>query len=81
MVYGILDLENFDIEYILSGEYFHRVLKFFSNVSHHHSMSLIWFSNTVFQIKFGRLQPKRINENVSDGIGSLAGWGSIEFYK
>lgn len=35
----------------------------------------------VFQIKRGRLQLKRIDEDVSYGIGSLAGWGSIEFYK
>lgn len=34
----------------------------------------------VFQIKFGRLQLKRINKDVSYGIGSLAGRGSIEFY-
>jgi len=35
----------------------------------------------VFQIKLGRLQLKWIDEDVSYGIGSLAGWGSTEFYK
>lgn len=44
-------------------------------------VSLLVSKHFVFQIKLGRLQLKRIDEDVSYGIGSLAGWGSIEFYK
>lgn len=45
------------------------------------SEPLLVSKHLVFQMKFGRLQLKRINEDVFYEIGSLADWESIKFYK